>query len=541
MTDVMDDTDYRSKSFNRNDAEFRHPLWMTESHFIFHLWRDGEGHLNCHKDTQGYPVCSPRHLSQLCIHTLITNPLRLYKTRAQDIPHDLYPVMLTEAIHRRELESINYLVSSWPHEVLDVQSLLPLEEYIDPHYLTAPIEGHENMSLMDCFLFGLLTLRTVSRLKCINFSGFKHDRKLGKELARLAILWISPSKRNVDYIHGVLSQSLDISRDKVQRYLNRISCIYANMDPFVNHGNTVGPVTVVFECKLTLDDVAIGLGLQHETPFRFHCRRLWYEPISEVVLQTRYIHKLLEPRNVTHLDFEDPSICSDVMRFDSLLECLLLLPSLTTVSLPNTIHVNVHSNAAYELNQTLRGLKDLRKLNLSSSNLRDGLDNLLNGLTQPIEYLGLRDCRLNKTDIQFLLQWDNIASVKELNLSRNNLKPLAYLCVSLLTKLRKIICFSISYCCFTTIGLRQIVRRCIECDHLKYLAIQSFTPPPLPDVQELLQDCTTIFSLQKCLLLPETYAFPGSNDSDRIHNREMLLDIAYQYLEHMGRTDIDLE
>lgn len=244
---------------------------------------------------------------------------------------------------------------------------------------------------------------------------------------------------------------------------------------------------------------------------------------------------------MTHLDFEDVSLCQDVARFDSLLECLLLLPSLTTVSLPNTIHVNIHSNAAYELNQALRGLKGLRKLNLSSSNLRNSLDNMLNGLTQPLEYLGLRDCRLSKADIQYLLQWDNIASLKELNLSRNNLKTLAFLCVSLLTKLQKIVCFSISYCCFTTIGLRQVVRRCIDRDHLKYLAIQSFTPPPLPDVHELLQDCSTVFSLQKCLLLPETYAFPGSNDNDRIRNREMLLDIAYQYLEQLGRTDIDLE
>lgn len=110
------------------------------------------------------------------------------------------------------------------------------------------------------------------------------------------------------------------------------------------------------------------------------------------------------PQNISHLEIEDPDLCADVSRWDTLLETLLLLPALRALSLPNTVHVNLHANALHELTQTLRGLSGLRKLNLASCNLKDCLDQLLQGLEQGVVYLSLRDCRLTKVDVQALLE-----------------------------------------------------------------------------------------------------------------------------------------
>lgn len=60
LADAMDDIDYKLINFNIEEAEHRHPLWLTESHFIYILYRDDEGHLNCHSDAAGEPICSPR-------------------------------------------------------------------------------------------------------------------------------------------------------------------------------------------------------------------------------------------------------------------------------------------------------------------------------------------------------------------------------------------------------------------------------------------------------------------------------------------------
>lgn len=62
MTDVMEDVDYKSRNFNQNEAVDRHPLWMTDSHYVYHLCYDDGGHLVCSKDKNGDAVCSPRYV-----------------------------------------------------------------------------------------------------------------------------------------------------------------------------------------------------------------------------------------------------------------------------------------------------------------------------------------------------------------------------------------------------------------------------------------------------------------------------------------------
>ena len=59
---------------------------------------------------------------------------------------------------------------------------------------------------------------------------------------------------------------------------------------------TLGPITIAFDCKVTLDDVPIGLALQSETPFRYKCQRVWTEPIAEVAVPLAVIHQILDPR-----------------------------------------------------------------------------------------------------------------------------------------------------------------------------------------------------------------------------------------------------
>ncbi|XP_046366340.1 leucine-rich repeat-containing protein 14-like [Haliotis rufescens] len=541
LTDVMEDVDYKRKNFNRDDVLYRHPLHMTEAHFVYHLSRDPEGHLTCNKDGNGEFICSPRHLKQLCMHRLVINPARMQKFKYHELPHDIYPALLSEAIFQRELQAITFFVSTWPHKVLDIQSIVPQEDILRSGYLTRPVEGQGSMSLVDSVIMGLLNIKPHAKLQTVNFIGFKNDRKLCRELTRLPMLWLNPSDRQAGYIHSLLRRSINLSKDKVQRYLNRIGCIYSLLDPCFRHGNKIGPITILIDCKITLDDVPIGLALQYETPFRFACKRLWMEPILEVVLPPNVINRVLDPRHITHFELTDENLCSDLTKFDLVLEGLLLLPGLQALSLHNSLHTNLHGNAAYELNQTLQQMNQLRKLNFSSCTLRDNLDTLLSNLAMPLIYLNLRDCRLTTMDMQFLYQWQPIEGLQELNLSRNNLKAVALLTVGFLQKMPKIACFSVSYCCFSPIALKQVTRRCVDCSHLKIIGLQAFTPPPLPDLREMLEDCANIPTLQRCSLLPEAYAFPGCNEVMRAANREGILNICCQLLDEMGRTDIELE
>ncbi|XP_076453381.1 leucine-rich repeat-containing protein 14-like [Babylonia areolata] len=544
LTDVMDDVDYERQNFNENEALAQHPLWLTESHYVYHLDRCPDGHLAFTRDFDGEPLCSPRRLSELVMQHVVVKPCRIKKLMGYEVPSDLYPALLTEAIFQRSLQTVSHLVSTWPSPALHVRSVLPPEDLGRCQQLTTPFDAAHpgGMSLCDAFMMGLLNLKPHARLKLINFAGFKQDRKLCRELARLPILWMKPGDRQPGYIHSLLRHNMGVSKDKVQRYVNKITCIYANIDLHVRHGHTIGPITIIFDCKVTLDDVPIGLALQSETPFRFACQRVWTEPITDVSVPLTVIHRILNPRYISHLEIEDPDICKDLGRWDSLLETLLLLPALRALSLPNTVHVNLHANALYELNQTLRGLRQLRRVNLASCNLRDCLDQLLLDLDQGIDYLSLRDCRLGKVDVQALLQWPKVSELHELNLSRNNLQTLALLVAALLHKMAgSIVCFSVSFTSLSAIAVQQVVRKCKECQALKILAAQSFTPPPLAELRGLLEDLADIPTLQRCILLPEAYAFPGSQISQRALNRETVEAMCTDILVQLGRPDIELE
>ncbi|KAK3581978.1 hypothetical protein CHS0354_003239 [Potamilus streckersoni] len=541
MNDCMDDVNYKTKDFSGFEISPSHPMWMTDTHFIYHMHRNDEGEVLWSKDEIGRHICSPRRLSEICMRFLVSNPIHIARLRLGDVPSDLYPALLTESIFNRELHSVQYLISTWPLPVLDVRNVLPLEDNITYNYLTQPLEGEESLSLTDVFMYGLLCLKKESRLKLINFCGFKNDRKLCRELSRLPFLWYHVEERKSRHFHSILSKHLNISVEKIQKYINKICCIFSNLDPYIPHGEQFGPVTVVFECKVTLEDVPIGLALQYETPFRFACQKVWFEPISEVIMPFTNIGNVVRLRDITHLQITDPLLCTEVKKFNDLLEGLLLLPNLTSLSLPNTIHINVYPNAAHELSQTIRHLPRLQKLNLSACNLKECLDMLLTDLNQHIHFLNLCDCRLSKNDIQFLLQWENLKFLQELNLSRNDLKNLAYLCVDILHQMPDIVCFGISYTSLSDVGLRQIIKKCIECSKLKMITIQTFTPLPIQDIYILLNECAQIASLQKCMFFPDGYAFPGINEAERVQNRHIMLELCLQCLEQLGRSDICLE
>ena len=61
MLGAMDDVVYERMNFNFDYKQFRHPKWITERHFVYHLCRDDRGYLMCVRDNKGEPIRSPRY------------------------------------------------------------------------------------------------------------------------------------------------------------------------------------------------------------------------------------------------------------------------------------------------------------------------------------------------------------------------------------------------------------------------------------------------------------------------------------------------
>ena len=224
--------------------------------------------------------------------------------------------------------------------------------------------------------------------------------------------------------------------------------------------------------------------------------------------------------------------------FGSLVEAFDSLRHLVACSLPSSIDVLLNQDMATQLNKALLKLRHLQRLNFSYCNLRNQLHLLLGGMRQRISYLNLKDCRLQQEDLNFLISWRPLTVLRELNLSCNTLNH--QVAIVFLEKMPRITCFSVSHCALNMHAQLMIAREGRACPKLKVLCMQGYTPLPRTDVMDLLHICALIPTLQKVVLFPESYAFPGNDDYERQLNKYHMLSLCYRYLSLRNRPDIEL-
>ena len=246
-------------------------------------------------------------------------------------------------------------------------------------------------------------------------------------------------------------------------------------------------------------------------------------------------------QKLTHLELDDPTLSSDNQKMDNLLEALCSLPNLCALSLPQCIDLTHNQTPAIDLNNTLKKLKHLQRLNLSYCSLQGQLQRLLEGLHQRLTYLNLKDCRLLQEDVVFLAEWRPLARLRELNLSHNNLASQEHVIVSMMERMSHLTCFSVSYCSLSLPAQQLIATQAKECSSLKVFCMQSFTPLQLDTMILILDTFTQVRVLQKVLLFPEAYAFPGDNEWEREANKEHALRLGYQFLATRNRHDLELQ
>ncbi|ELU07771.1 hypothetical protein CAPTEDRAFT_193139 [Capitella teleta] len=562
MTSAMDDVQYDSHDFLLDPRQhIPPPTVLPEKHFLYHLHSVGGGSLpQAVRDTNGQFLCSPRRLRDICIHRLASEPVKLLQRVDHDLlPSNIFPLLLTEAISLREPLTIEWTVSTWPMRYLRVYDIIPYDDLLEPGYMTQPLSGHIKTSLADCFVLGLLKLRPEANLRHIDFSGFGKDRKLSRELCRLPLLWMKPSERTVETIHSNMTNTIDVSKDKVQRFLNRISVVYSNIDGDFLHGNQIDQITINIDLQMTLDDVPLGLSLQSYSPFKFTCRRLWMRPIEDIGPQMSNIGHLLDKtvrilRNIkhmqmmwlkqmlTHFECEDPAFSSDPSKVPDLLDLLNSLPSLQGLSLPECLDLSSRPKWVRDLNNTLRKMKRLKRLSLNYCNIKGQLHNIMDGVPHRLEFLGLKDCRLTSEDLQFLSQWPGLNQICELNLSCNSdLSALGNCLLQMMTRMPRLAALSVSYCSLPLSTLRLIATRAADCPALRSLSLQGYTPLELTTTVDILEACARIPAIQKVLIFPEVYAFPGNNEWEREANKEQALHLGYSIMTSRGKSMVCLE
>lgn len=246
-------------------------------------------------------------------------------------------------------------------------------------------------------------------------------------------------------------------------------------------------------------------------------------------------------QRITHFEYEDPLLPRDAGKFQALVGGLRSLCNLVAFSLPNSLDCKVNEDMIKDLNVALKDMKHLQRLNFAYCNLQENIFKLLSGIKQRVYYLNLKDVRLVEEDIYFLLHWRPLYNIRELNLNCNNLSGMHGHVVAMMERMSRITCLGLSYCQLNTHAAVVIMRAAKECSRIKVLTLQNYVPLPLTDVLEILHICTQISTLQKIILFPEVYAYPGHTEQERQMNLIHMYRSSKRYLAMKSRDDLELE
>ncbi len=147
-------------------------------------------------------------------------------------------------------------------------------------------------------------------------------------------------------------------------------------------------------------------------------------------------------------------------------------------------------------------------------------------------------------DIQYLnttsAMLKTLRNCRELNLSMNDFSQAYMILINVVVNCKKLNCLSISYCQIPVEIICQQLSSHLVDTKLKILFLQSFTPPPMHEILDLIHCFCKIKSLQKFCFLPSLYAFPGSNDYERESNAMDLYQVCFNVFEAKNRSDIDI-
>jgi len=555
MNSLMEDIIYTSRNFSMNSWDELRPLQLTVRHVVWSLIRQEDGKVTYKTDADGQAISSPRSLAANCIQLINANEYLLVRCMTDLIPYDLWCSLLSEAIMCGEIHAVQYLVSSWPESYLRVLDILSPEDLCDDYLTTLCQE--DGICLLDPLVLGILNLEKTSKLKIVDFTGFPKDRQISCEIARLPLLHMRPVERCSSNVSKILEGKFKIESRHLSKYLDNFKEMYHLYDQSVDHRNKLEELVIIMDCHLDSLDVAIGLTLQWQTPFRFMASKVWssFSPHHTLLMPGVSLSQIdfpgvLEPRFITHLELRDMTIAAGDTDLDHLVIALKSLPMISALGLCRVLNFyperftkdgNPETRmrmVCCQFNKVLSEMEFLSKLDLSHCFLRGRLRSILDGCLQPFTYLCLQDCRLVARDFNFLANWKPMSSVEEFNISMNDLSLLPDIPIHIIHNKPFLSCLSISYCGLTPESIVHIVSKCIEISSLKMLCVECIVPPASHQLLDLMHVASKIPCLQKLFVLPSRFAFPGQDDTEREQNEHHAYSVCYAVMETLGRTDI---
>lgn len=346
------------------------------------------------------------------------------------LPVHLLPRLLSIAIKNDQAWAVCTIIANWPLETLRFADILTEDE--------ADV-FEEDMGGVSYYVFDGVTSRTKNcKLKCIDFTDVKLNRLFCKIIIQAwPLLSLKKSQLKPKKLAKTIAQVAGVDQIKLTyEIIPKILEERMKNDIMITSGKIVLPKGQRMEVKIDsahfstsnmfFMDYMITNCLRDVTPVfvtvsNLHIKsellggELITDSLAPFLVLKGQDTKLLEGLSLRQLEENILYIISpDITRFTNLRcldiqDCNLYLQEGITRSRTMTRN---------RLCSTFRALTHLRRLDIGFNFLIGCLGELLDALQSPLEYLSVRGCDLNESDLSALASSKHASELRELNLSK---------------------------------------------------------------------------------------------------------------------------
>ncbi|XP_052765264.1 uncharacterized protein LOC128206691 [Mya arenaria] len=382
------------------------------------------------KKTQGPQARQVSTLADLAAVTLNWHSAKL-EDGMQDIPRHLLPHILKLAILNDQAWAVITLIANWPFQTLRFSDILNTEE--------AEVFEDE-MAGINYFVLDGLTGRTKAcKLTCLDFTNIILHTSLVRQMIQAwPLLSLTKSKLKPKTLAKTVAKTAGL--DQVKLSFEIIPKILAERldNDVIRFATSRIKLPRGQRLEIKLDDVYFttqsmffldymivnclrDITPLHVTVGNIHIRSEIID--GDIITDSLAPFVVLKGQNAETLEglslqqLEEGIlwlVIDDLCRFTRLTaldlqDCNIYLQEGKT---------RARTSTRARLSNTLKCLTSLRRLNLASNYLVGCLGEILDAVQNPLQFLGIRSCDLDQSDLSSLEQSKHAASIRELNISK---------------------------------------------------------------------------------------------------------------------------
>lgn len=357
---------------------------------------------------------SPFNLSDICCDKIVQSDDHT-KHALEVIPNVLKESLLKAALKANRDKCVEEIIVNWPCTNLVLNRIMPpVFSSFKPLYNRLELADSTRKaikyttSLVHTFM-ELLKKKIPVKLNFLDLTDFPSvEVIINYIVAHILLIYNEKSQREIVSFYNKIAENLPFTERK-----------FYTVDPIVSENECLICMDVYIETAEAHMEICRALSVTSKPKALLKLAVSHLDMCGLGVAKTIVLLELIDPKYFKGANLQYNSISNDSLR---LLEpSLSLLTHITSLDLSFNRLSAASQSQATQLSILFSHFPKLRRLNLGHTRMSNNLHLVLSNLSHPLEMLRLPNCSLTESDLSFLLHSPLTKSLRELDLSQNDL------------------------------------------------------------------------------------------------------------------------